>query len=398
MDGDDAPNEDEPADMVDPNGQTGGPEDELANDPMDVANEAVTEAQEGLDGPGDEPDPATTEDAPLCCADMKVWIGQYTQEERERDGYSWNPAGLRVDVQGSILIPDAAKGEVFRRLHRVYHPGGEGLVRLLGLWGLHAKGQREAAAEAARACGVCRVAKPAQGKATPIWMGDRPMSIVGLDFSHPRQNVILLLGRDHFSGWVECVRVREETARVVITFLRHWVSRNGLMDAVWTDNGPAFRAAELREFLAGHCVAHHRTPVYRSEANGQVERAHRSVQEAMRCGMNEGKTLEVALLDAVAKLNRAGTSPGTGVGVWQSKHCYGERVPTYVPAEAGDSGGDTRYKVGDHVMVRYRGPDALRPLYVDEGHVVARVMGSDTYWLEPAGDGPVRGADLRMVE
>lgn len=89
---------------------------------------------------------------------------------------------------------------------------------------------------------------------------------------------------DRFTRWPEAYPLRNTDAIAIArTFYAEWVSRFGTPLRITTDQGRQFEAtlfSELNQLLG---TKHFRTCAYHPEANGMVERFHRTLKTAIRC-------------------------------------------------------------------------------------------------------------------
>ena len=96
----------------------------------------------------------------------------------------------------------------------------------------------------------------------------------------------LVLARDNLSGWVEGRALTKLSAAAIANFLWQMViTRYGYIAKLTTDNGPEFKGA-VEELTRRYGIPHIKISPYNSQANGQVERGHFAVREALlkACG------------------------------------------------------------------------------------------------------------------
>lgn len=63
------------------------------------------------------------------------------------------------------------------------------------------------------------------------------------------------------------------------TFLQKRIAREGILDAILTDNGIQFVSREMEQFLVQHGIKHKRCALYHPETNGMVERFNRVLKQ-----------------------------------------------------------------------------------------------------------------------
>ena len=91
---------------------------------------------------------------------------------------------------------------------------------------------------------------------------------------------------DRFTRWPQATPIPDtSTATVAHSLVRDWISVYGIPQVITSDRGPQFTSALWREICASLGVKIQRTTAYHPEANGLVERLHRSLKEALtaRC-------------------------------------------------------------------------------------------------------------------
>ncbi|XP_043195494.1 uncharacterized protein K02A2.6-like [Amphibalanus amphitrite] len=120
----------------------------------------------------------------------------------------------------------------------------------------------------------------------PIPLPDGPWQRLMIDVigpmqgpQHERYGIVLC---DMFSRWPEVALCRDATAASIISFLEAVFSREGLPLELVSDNGPAFRSAQLRNFLTRLGVKQTFSSPYSPQSCGMVERLNRTVKDAIQ--------------------------------------------------------------------------------------------------------------------
>ena len=94
----------------------------------------------------------------------------------------------------------------------------------------------------------------------------------------------LLTMIDRTTRWPEAVPLADTTADTVLqAFLDHWVSRFGVPAVVTSDRGAQFTSGTWRQSLLRLGISASTTSAYHPQANGLVERLHRTLKNALRC-------------------------------------------------------------------------------------------------------------------
>lgn len=85
-------------------------------------------------------------------------------------------------------------------------------------------------------------------------------------------------------GWCEAVPLKETSAKTVAkAFSETWISHYGLPEKLTSDRGPQFRSELFPEFCNLMGVEAIKTTADHPQANGLVERFHRTLKAALMC-------------------------------------------------------------------------------------------------------------------
>jgi cleavage and polyadenylation specificity factor subunit 1 len=121
----------------------------------------------------------------------------------------------------------------------------------------------------------------------------------------------LLTMIDRHTGWLEAAPLETVTAQSVsAAFIATWIARFGVPLYVITDRGPQFES-ELFQILSSAVGFHRlRTTAYHPQANGKIERAHRSLKAILKAkGESWLDDLPLALLAMHVAPDEDGVSP-----------------------------------------------------------------------------------------
>ncbi|ROT85277.1 Transposon Ty3-G Gag-Pol polyprotein [Penaeus vannamei] len=186
----------------------------------------------------------------------------------------------------------------------------------------------------ARCCVACQMSKVSRHTESGTGEFRQPMR----RFGHLHVDVVgplppsdgaqyLFTATERSTRWPEAIPMQHTTARDCAEALLHgWISRFGVPDDI-TDRGPAFTSqlwTSLGE-LMGSTI--HHTTSYNPEANGMVERSHRTLKAALmaRCTKSDWKAQLPWVLLGIR------TSPKEGLQVSPAEMVFGEALT--VPGE-----------------------------------------------------------------
>ena len=139
----------------------------------------------------------------------------------------------------------------------------------------------------ARACQDCHASKVARHVKAPLSRRSEPdcrftslhVDLVGpLPQSEGMRYIFTII--DRFSRWIEAIPLPTMTAAdCAQALLRHWVSRYGVPSDITSDQGRQFTSDLWRDLHRSLGIKSLRTTSYHPQANGMVERLHRTVKE-----------------------------------------------------------------------------------------------------------------------
>jgi len=89
---------------------------------------------------------------------------------------------------------------------------------------------------------------------------------------------------DRFTRWIEAVPMQDMTAtKCATTLIQHWIARFGVAHSITTDQGRQFESTlykQLSKLLGFQKI---RSSPYHAQANGMIERVHRTLEAAITC-------------------------------------------------------------------------------------------------------------------
>ena len=197
------------------------------------------------------------------------------------------------------LIPPPLRRRVFESIHNLSHPGAKATRRLIAqrfVWHRMSTDVRQWCRE----CIACHSSKIQQHVRSPVIQMPIPSSLftqVHVDIVGPLPPssgfAYLLTVIDRCSRWPEAFPLRDISAKECAEqFMLGWVARFGLPSEIISDRGRQFTSslwAQMSETLGAQL---HHTSAYHPEANGMLERWHRSLKAALRARLDGPKWLE----------------------------------------------------------------------------------------------------------
>ena len=142
-----------------------------------------------------------------------------------------------------------------------------------------------------RNCIACQRSKIQRHNKSPIATFEGPgerfehinIDIVGpLPISKEHRYILTII--DRFSRWPEAIPLQNITAESVARGLvAGWIARFGTPRRITTDLGRQFESEMFRQLNEWLGIKHFKTTPYHPQANGLIERWHRTVKAAIKC-------------------------------------------------------------------------------------------------------------------
>ena len=187
-------------------------------------------------------------------------------------------------------VPSSFRKIIFDQIHRLCHAGIKAtttLVKRAFIWPNMSKDIKNWC----RSCIPCQKTKVHRHNKSPfeqIMVPNERFEHVHIDIVGPLPSsegfTYCLTCIDRFSRWPEAIPISDIKAETVAkAFFLHWISRFGIPIRLTTDQGTQFESelfTELNKFLGTRKL--HTTP-YHPQANGLVERWHRTFKNAIKC-------------------------------------------------------------------------------------------------------------------
>lgn len=220
--------------------------------------------------------------------------GWASEEETEQDLLPYKHIRKELKLRAGtlrrgeqVIIPAALRTRVLSRLHATHM----GMTRMKSLarryfwW----PGLGMEIEDLSRRCDICNefanAEPPVEQQHWPL--EEMPMARVHLDYAGPitgwqTHPVHLLVAVDAYSSYPFVTVTNTADSKVAFNFLRETFAMFGTAKLVVTDNGAAFLATHLEDYLAAAGVKHLTSPVYHPASNGLAEKMVQTVKNGLK--------------------------------------------------------------------------------------------------------------------
>lgn len=188
------------------------------------------------------------------------------------------------------FIPQPMRKQAFYSLHRLSHPGPRASIKLITerfVW----PGMKANIRAMVKTCIPCQKAKVGRHNKSALQSFNAPderfqhihIDLVGpLPISNGYR--YCLTGIDRFSRWPAAIPISDITAETIARALvQGWIAHYGVPRRITTDQGRQFESqlfTELSKLLGSKRI---RSTPYHAQANGMIERFHRTMKAAIKC-------------------------------------------------------------------------------------------------------------------
>lgn len=151
----------------------------------------------------------------------------------------------------------------------------------------------------------------------PHKVPDRPWKVLAADLFALGEDKYLVLV-DYYSKYFELTKLVDSTSNTVVNVLQQHMSRHGIPEILYTDNGPEFASKEFSKFVRGYQFQHITSSPWFPQSNGLVERTIQTAKKLLK------KAPYLVILEL-------GNSPIPGVGLSPMQLLMGRRARTLIP-------------------------------------------------------------------
>jgi hypothetical protein len=237
------------------------------------------------------------------CMDCKRWsepgtrpLGcPFTAEKCE----GVNLLGLKEKECFRVLVPPDMRREIVQQIHELAHCGKKPTTRIIKaayIWP-NMTADIHTWVAACLACQRAKISKHNRARMERFLppasrFTDVHVDIVGpLPQSEGQMYVLTMI--DRFSRWPEAAPMPDMTAETCAkTFLMTWVARFGVPSIITSDQGRQFESDLWSTLMGLLGCKHQHTTAYHPQANGLIERFHRSLKSSLRAKLAHDSWVE----------------------------------------------------------------------------------------------------------
>ena len=193
------------------------------------------------------------------------------------------------------VVPRKMKKQVFNLIHGLSHPSARSSVSLISqrfVW----NGLNKDIKEWCRLCLPCQSSKVTRHTESGIADFKIPttrLSHIHVDIVGPlpssSEHKYLFTIIDRTTRWPDAIPLRAATAADCARALLQWISSHGIPNDITSDRGSTFTSRLWKHLAESLGTQLHHTTSYNPEANGMVERLHRTLKAALmsRCNSSQ---------------------------------------------------------------------------------------------------------------
>ena len=196
-----------------------------------------------------------------------------------------------------VLVLAVRRHPIFSVIHDLVNPSGKATSAIIAksyMW----QNMRCDMLRWAKECQTCATSKIVMHTKPPV----PPIPVPPECFQHIHVDIVgpfqpnqrckyLLTMIDWTTRWPEAVPIKDKTSYTILQmFLGTWVSRFGIPYTVTSDRGDQFTSEAWRKSLSRLGINVSTTTAYHPQANGIVERFHRTLKNALLSAVTSSKS------------------------------------------------------------------------------------------------------------
>lgn len=187
-------------------------------------------------------------------------------------------------------VPLKARKRVFDSIHNLSHPGTRATKKLITdkfIWcGINA--DVILMCKQCISCQRAKIHRHNKANLESYTLPEHRFEHINIDLVGPLPPSddyrYLLTCIDRYTRWPEAIPLSDIRAETIaMALIKNWISRFGIPMRISTDRGRQFECElfhQLNKFLG---VRHFRTTAYHPQANGMIERFHRTLKASLKC-------------------------------------------------------------------------------------------------------------------
>ena len=225
-----------------------------------------------------------------------------------------------------LITPSSLRREMLDKIHSS-HLGVEKCInraRETVYW----PGVCEQIKEKVAKCEICNKYRNCQMKEPllPHPVPDRPWQVLAADlFVLPQGKFVVLV--DYYSKYFELTQLKDSTSATVINCLQQHMSRHGIPEILYSDNGPEFSSLEFRRFAKAYEFHHVTSSPRFPQSNGLAERTVQTAKKLLKKAYEDKKDPYLAILELR-------NTPIPGVGLSPTQLLMGRRTRSIIPIKS----------------------------------------------------------------
>ncbi|CAB4025773.1 Transposon Ty3-G Gag-Pol poly, partial [Paramuricea clavata] len=240
-----------------------------------------------------EEEPDTWKPVSFISRSMTTTEARYAQIEKEALATSQFLAKRKIvscSTRTRLVIPSRLQRQTLNQIHE----GHQGISKCrerakISVWWPGLSAQIKVMVENCTTCSKYRQQHPDPLMPTPL--PQRPWQLIATDL-FILEKVTYLLVVDYYSRYVEVVALPKSTSSSKITqALKTIFARHGIPDEVRSDNGPQYHSDEFAQFAKEWGFKHSTSSPRYPQANGEVERAVKTVKNILKKEQDPTKAL-----------------------------------------------------------------------------------------------------------